>query len=170
MLIQKEVDPNDILQIVIDVAINNAKIPKEFEMYSLDFENGHCLYLQDDIWILLKEAKEIADSCNHTMITSNDAIFAMANLCPIPYSLISSAIIYQLTANTTLPKLEESTSCTPSNESKEKILVLPDNVSSFLRVLNNDYSPEDKICPICKREDETKKLSRKVRFSKEEKL
>lgn len=160
MLIQKEVDPNDILQIVIDVAINEAKISEEFDAYSLDFENGHCLHMQDDIWILLEEAKEIADSCNHTMITSNDAIFAMANLCPIPYSLISSTIIHRLTASTTLPRLEESASYTPSNESKEQIFILPDNVSGFLRVLNNDYSPEDKICPICERDEETKKLIR----------
>lgn len=153
MLQLQGISAEDIMAKVCETVFEDEALPSEFKISQLKFDNGKTLYLQSDILEIIDEAQTMASYYERTIITSEDAIMVLSVLFPEIYSAITASLLFDLGSRVPITDLPT----TSSNQEKE--FILPDSVAGFLRVLNTQYSPDEKTCPIGGRDDEVKKLT-----------
>lgn len=119
------------------------------DSYNLDFA----------IFMIFDKAVEIAKNFyNKESIGISDLIAAFAEAFPEDYNEIM--LTFDPNFGKSNPLLPIMSNPKQNTSKPNNSLSIPANLSSFLTVLNNKFSPDEKECHICGRDEETKKLIR----------
>ena len=143
---------NIIYETILKKEVQYCIVPTTFK---LDLSGEITVTCQYDIRSILEAAGTVAKDYGRTEITVDDAIVAFAHLSADVYVDIVTALIHG-------PALEDINlyllNVTNYGAKKQSNLSLPESVSDFLSVVNDLYSPTEKICPIGGREKEVSKI------------
>lgn len=146
--------------------------------------NDSIYNVSTDVYYLLSNAEELAKKNKDKKIMAKDIISTLASNFPNLFLLLQTDIskydlnyISQLLLPPTVDSEEKPkddlSNQTESDDEIEKLrnksvfsrtsetsIILPSEVSSFLTVMNHNYSPDEEVCEICGREKETQQLLR----------
>lgn len=152
-LLSKNLTAEDIQERAVTY-INKHSLIKPTTVFSLNFNDTYSYNLDWELIQILDEAVAIAKNrYNKNTIAITDLITAFAEIFPEDYQEIMLTFDSSFgKTNPLLPKMPDSK---PSNS-----FTLPANLSSFLTVLNDKFSPDEKECHICGRDEETQQLIR----------
>lgn len=114
-------------------------------IYFTSKDDEHYIVITRQLYTILKTAGEIAEKMYNSEYITNSYMLAAFSECMTD--------VY----------LELMISClgetkTKMNDVSEEVCEIPQNLASFLTVLNNKYSPDEKYCKILGRENETNML------------
>lgn len=159
-------DSDEIIDTVLYITgVNEIKYSIMPSTFTHKFQ-GEELQLQYQIRSILELSTELAQAFGRNKIKVEDAITALSKLYPeIVANVISTLLLANsLTVEDAAVYSEESSSSSlksvASEEKREESkFILPKSVSGFLRILNDNYNPDEKICPIGGREKEVRKIS-----------
>lgn len=136
--------------------IQKSVVSKKYDLATLRFDNSISYTLESATFTLFNKAVEIAsESYGKNTIAVTDLIAAFSEIFCEDYMEIM--LTFDSTFTLSKPLLPNVSNNKLNNPSP---FVLPANLSSFLTVLNNDFSPDEKECLICGRDEETKALIR----------
>lgn len=121
------------------------------QVSSLIFGEDDTFSLEDDIFKVFDCARDISKK-NYARdnIEVMDLVSALSEVFPDSFLEIMRTFIPNYGTPTLL-------NC---DYQKHEQFIIPSNLSSFLRILNENYSPDEKECSICGREKETMQLIR----------
>lgn len=121
------------------------------QIYSLVFDEDTTFSLEHDIFRIFAYAKDISKK-NYARdnIEVTDLICAVSELFPDSFLEIMHTFIPNYGSPIFLN----------GDYQKQNQFIIPSNLSSFLSILNENYSPDEKECSICGREKETMQLIR----------
>lgn len=139
--------------------INKHSVIKTPTMVPLKFGDFYSYNLDLAIFIIFDEAVEIAKKrYGKDTIAITDLISAFAEAFPEDYQEIM--LTFDPNFGKTNPLLPIMLDSKPDNSKPNNSFSLPANLSSFLTVLNDKFSPDEKECHICGRDEETQQLIR----------
>jgi ATP-dependent Clp protease ATP-binding subunit ClpA len=125
---------------------------KPNELATLHCENSMSYTLDSSIFTIFDKAVKISSKLyGKKTIAITDLIAAFSETFYDDYMDI------MLTFDSSFNLLPASSNCKFNNSTP---FTIPDNLSSFLTVLNNNFSPDENECYICGRDEETKLLIR----------
>lgn len=129
----------------LDPSKKYCVVPFELEDYTFYFEEG--------IFDILYDAQKHAlEYYQKEYIGATDLFTGFSEVFPDTFR--------EITKDFMPIKVDDLTSKSKKLNEKKDLFTLPSNLSSFLSVLNDKYSPDEKECKICGRERETEQLMR----------
>lgn len=150
-----EIAENEIMEKALNY-IHKSILHKKYEIGTIKFANSISYNLESTTFTIFNKAVKIAnESYGKETIAITDLIAAFSETFCEDYMEIM--LTFDPTFNLSKPLLPSVSNEKPNNP---KPFVLPANLSSFLTVLNNTFSPDEEECHICGRDEETKLLIR----------
>ena len=159
------------LSSVSKIVYDSFDIEHKFPTASVEFINGSLIYIQQDIVDILELAYMDISYRESKQINVDDIIYVISILYPDVYTqtvaLLHCSDVNSLLEATPhekevyqeLAKYESLLFGLDEESTAKAKFTLPENVSGFLRVLNEQYSPESETCPIGGRESEVQHLT-----------
>lgn len=155
-----------VLDIIMEEEVEYPIIPSTFTLIFQEVE----VQLQYQIYSILELSAELAQTFGRNKIKVEDAITAVSKLYPEIYIKITTAFLLTsklietdtasgTNSSETAINSDSKSATSASKQAEASKFVLPEKVSRFLRILNDNYNPDEKICPIGGREKEVKKIS-----------
>lgn len=150
-----EIAENEIMEKALNY-IGKSVVYKPDELVSFYYGNSMSYTLDSTIFTIFNEAVKIAnESYGKETIGITDLIAAFSETFCEDYMEIM--LTFDSTFNLSKPLLPNVSNNKHTNSNP---FILPANLSSFLTVLNNNFSPDEEECHICGRDEETKLLIR----------
>ena len=155
-LLSRKISDEEILQVAQKLLL---KYHKDFfdrerrtTLYYFCFKNlKEKIAISNTLYDIIVNAQEIAQNYYYTeTITNQYMLAACIEKFPDIYEEFMSSCLGK---EVFLPKA-------PSYLEKSDLITLPNNLASFLTVMNNEYSSDDTTCKILGREEETEQLVR----------
>lgn len=149
-----EASQNEIMEKALNYICKVSHKPNE--LATLHCENSMSYTLDLAIFKIIDKSVEISSkSYGKKTIAITDLIAAFSETFYEDYMEIMLA--FDSNFNLLEPLSPDFSNCKLNNSTP---FTLPDNLSSFLTVLNNNFSPDENECHICGRDEETKLLIR----------
>lgn len=157
-LLGKDLSEDDIQEKAMDYITENFKLSEKIILYSINLGN-YSYFLEFSIFKLFDKALEIAKNYyNKDIIAVSDLIVAFAEAFPKEYDDIM--LRFDPDFGKPTQSLPVKSNSKFDNPKPNKAFTLPANLSSFLTVFNDKFSPNEEECHICGRDEETNKLVR----------
>lgn len=112
------------------------------------------LTLIDTAYYILQKVNK-TDSDEVVTLTVDDVLVAFSYTNPKAYSIIMTELIF---SNKLTKKRKSVEQRNETNVTEKQSFVMPEELSSFLTVINDSYSSNPTFCPICGREKELTKI------------
>lgn len=128
--------------------------------YTIDL-NQEKFNISENVLTLIDTAYFIFQKVNKTdsdevvTLTVDDALVAFSYTNPKAYSIIMTELIF---SNKLTKKRKSVEQRNETNVTEKQSFVIPEELSSFLTVINDSYSSNPTFCPICGREKELTKI------------
>lgn len=157
-LLGKNLTEDEIYKKAIGYINENSQISKKSIVTTLNLANDF-YYLDFSIFTIFDKALEIAvNYYDRDFIDISDVFAALAEVFPEDY--INIMLTFDPNFNEPNQPLPIVSNFKLDNPKPNNTFTLPANLSSFLTVLNDNFSPDEKECLICGRDEETKALIR----------